>query len=61
MQHVFEFVAKLADDKVVHMNYIGKTSRHSKVTEKILEDLKKVYNIERDQVVDLYLKPVKKK
>lgn len=59
MQHTFEFVAKLSDEKIIHMNYKGKSSRHSKVTEKILIDLKKIYDIDPKDVVDLYLKPVK--
>ena len=42
MQHTFEFIAKIKDGRTVHMYYTGKTSRHSKVTEKILGDLKKI-------------------
>lgn len=59
MQHRFEFVAKLKDGGIYHMYYAGKSSRHSKVTEKILEDLKRVYNVSADQVDSLYLKPLK--
>lgn len=61
MQHKFEFIAKIKDGNVIHMNYVGKTSRHSKVTEKILQDLKKVYAIEPGDVEELYLKPEKRK
>jgi len=58
MTHTFEFVAKIADGRIVHMHYKGETSRKSKVTRKILEDLKRAYNIEANQVNELFLKPV---
>ena len=60
MQHKFEFIAKVKDGGIYHMNYVGKSSRHRKVTQKILEDLKKVYNVSIDQVEELYLKPEKR-
>lgn len=60
MLHKFEFIARINDGKIFHMNYIGKTSRHSKVKEKILQDLKQVYNINPFDVDELYLKPEKK-
>jgi hypothetical protein len=59
MQHRFEFVAKLINGTIYHMNYVGKSSRHSKVTGKILEDLKRVYNVDPSDVQELYLKPIK--
>jgi ribosomal protein L23 len=43
------------------MNYIGKTSRHTKVKEKILQDLKSVYGVDPKDVEELYLKPEKRK
>ena len=60
MQHTFEFIAKIKDGRTVHMYYTGKTSRHSKVTEKILGDLKNAYQIQPEEVEDLFLKPLKR-
>lgn len=60
MQHKFEFIAKINDGKIFYMNYVGKTSRHAKVKEKILQDLKRAYAIEPADVEELYLKPEKK-
>ena len=60
MEHTFEFIAKLTDGRQVHMHYKGKSSRHSKVTAKILQDLKTMYNVSAHEVGTVLLKPVKK-
>jgi hypothetical protein len=60
MQHTFEFIAKIKDGRTVQMYYTGKSSRHSKVTEKILQDLQAAYQIHPEQVEDLFLKPLKR-
>ena len=61
MQHKFEFIARTSDGKIFHMNYVGKTSRHTKVRNKILDDMKRVYGISPTDVDELYLKPEKRK
>lgn len=61
MQHRFEFVAELSDGGHVHMMYKGDSSRMRKVREKIIRDLKRVYNIEPATVGNVYLKPIDKK
>lgn len=59
MQHRFEFVAKINDGRIFHMFYVGESSRHKKVQNKILMDLEKVYGVTPIQVEELYLKPIK--
>ena len=61
MEHTFEFIAKIKDGRLVHMHYKGKSSRHSKVTRQIYNDLQSVYQIADFMVEELYLKPVKNK
>lgn len=60
MTHRFEFVAELSNGDKVHMMYKGDSSRKRKVREKIIRDLKRMYNIEPSDVGDVYLKPVSK-
>ena len=60
MQHTFEFVARITDGRVIHMLYKGKTSRHSKVSTKIVSDITKTYGILPQDISELYLKPLKK-
>ena len=59
MQHQFEFVAELNNGGHVHQVYKGKSSRLRKVQIAIMKDLKKVYNIEPNEIKDMYLKPYK--
>lgn len=59
MQHQFEFIANLTNGDKVHMMYKGKTSRKSKVRNKIVTDLKTMYNIEPNQIGDIFLNPTK--
>jgi hypothetical protein len=59
MQHRFEFVAKIKDGRIFHMFYVGESSRHKKVQNKILIDLEKVYNVDPVEIEELYLKPIK--
>ena len=58
MQHQFEFVAELTNGDKVHLMYNGKSSRHKKVKESIVKDLRKMYGILPEEVGDVYLKPV---
>lgn len=59
MQYRFEFVAYLNNGDKVHMVYKGETSRKNKVRVKILQDLKKMYNIEPSKVGEIFMKPYK--
>jgi len=60
MKHTFEFIAKTTEGKTFHMLYKGKSSRNTKVTKKIQEDLKRAYGIQEADIEELYLKPIKK-
>ncbi|MEI6533627.1 MAG: hypothetical protein WCO06_07390 [Candidatus Roizmanbacteria bacterium] len=60
MQHTFEFFVRLKDDRIINMNYVGKTCRVSKVAEKIAEDLKRMFGIEKSEIKEFRMKPESK-
>ncbi len=60
MTHYFDFIVQLNNGDHIHQRYKGESSRHRKVTQLILKDLKKLYNVQATDIKEFYLKPVEK-